>query len=244
MKRQAGSVQRLRSLLAIIIAAGAIQLITWVTVAAEEGLRIQSPEAGDAFAPRAVLFEQEGLAGVSFSSPVKWRTAPIEGKPGGVEAQADIDIPAIFKLTLALRKNSDETIPASHILELAFHSVRSFEESRVDDVLGVKMGLADPGGILVGKIVKVSDETFVIRLSGSDAERTTNLILLRSMPKLDISIAYRNSRQAVLSIEKGLPGSAAVLAALETPSLTAVANPSSSQKKNRRTCGSRRKHAC
>jgi hypothetical protein len=64
-------------------------------------------------------------------------------------------------------------------------------------------------------LVKTSDDTFVVRLSDSDAERRRNLILLRSMPWLDISIAYRNQHRAVLSIEKGLPGSAAFLAVLE-----------------------------
>ncbi len=123
-------------------------------------------------------------------------------------------------MTLSLRRNSDKNVPASHVLELAFHSAREFEGGGIDGVLGITMKLGEQarGRALASTTVKTSDGIFVVRLSESDAERRRNLILLRSMPWLDISVAYRNQRQAVLSIEKGIPGSAAFLAVLEVPS--------------------------
>ncbi len=67
-------------------------LATWITLfgaiaitaaAADDGVQPEPPAAGDEFAARAVLVEQDStnLVRQSSSSPVVWRTEPIE--PGG-----------------------------------------------------------------------------------------------------------------------------------------------------------------
>jgi hypothetical protein len=209
-------------------------LATWITLfgaiaitaaAADDGVQTEPPAVtSDDLVGRAVLVEPDGPNShdQSFSGTVIWRTEPIEpgGRPDEIAIHADIDVPHKFKVTVSLRRNSDKNLAASHFVELAFRPAPEFEGSGIYGVPGILMKRSEQarGTPLASTTAKRSDGTFVVRMSNYEADRNRNLILLRSMPWLDIPILYGDQRRVFLTIEKGVSGSAAFLAVLGVPS--------------------------
>ena len=109
--------------------------------------------------------------------------------------RADVEIPERkLAMTWLLRRNTNQDLPITHTIELMF-SVPA------DSGFG---GVAHVSGTLSGSIIKVAPTSFLIGLSGLNAQR--DLELLNERPRLDIHVVYGNGRRAIIALQKGASG--------------------------------------
>jgi hypothetical protein len=179
-------------------------------------------------AQRVVLYDEDPSdpKAKQYVGSVIWRTEPVKAsgnqKPD-TAVRADVDIPdRKFKMTLSFRRNTDSSLPASHIAELTFPP--DFSGGGVGNVPGILMLLSERGSSdclhkiatatstmatkkvascgtpLVGLAVKVIDGFFLFGLSNAG-----NVQLLKKSSWLHVPVVYTNQRRAIIAIEKGGP---------------------------------------
>jgi hypothetical protein len=166
-------------------------------------------------AQRAVLYEEDtsNPQGRKIDGSAVWRTetvSPGPGRPSELAARVDIKIPERGMIvTLLLRRNSDQSLPASHVFEITFKVPPSFPDVGVANVPGILMKDSEQsrGKPLNGLTVKVSDGFFMIGLSAVDADQQRNLQLLKEGGWFDIPIYYNDGERAIVALQKGRTGS-------------------------------------
>jgi hypothetical protein len=169
---------------------------------------------------RAVLYDENPAnpKDTQYVGSVIWRTEPVKpvaGQKADIAVRADIDIPdRRFKMTMSFRRNTDASLPASHIAELTFILPPDFAGGGVAKVPGmlVKSNEQARGVPLAGLSVKVTDGFFLVGFSNTPANRERNVLLLRDPGWFDVPLVYGNQRRAILAIEKGLLGERAFAA--------------------------------
>jgi len=166
-----------------------------------------------AAANRAMLYEEDPSdpQGEEYAGSVLWRTDRIKaaGQGDEIAVHADIEIPnRKLKIEMSIRRNSDKSLAASHVIELTFVAPPDFAGGDVSGVPGILMKSNENArGIpLAGVGLKVSKGLFLISLSNVAAERARNLQYLKEQSWIDIPIVYANGRRAILAIEKGASG--------------------------------------
>lgn len=167
-----------------------------------------------AVAQRVVLYEEEPSdpQGKRFIGSAIWRTENVSsgpGQPADVAVRADVEIPERrMTMTLTIRRNTDQTLPASHTIEIMFNLPADFSGGSISNVPGVLMKQAEQtrGTPLAGLAVKVTNGFFLIGLSAVESDLQRNIQLLKERGWFDIPIVYANNRRAILAIEKGTPG--------------------------------------
>jgi hypothetical protein len=172
-----------------------------------------APSAGLPVAQRVVLYEEDPQdpQGKRYVGTVLWRSemkAGAPGRPPELAVRGDIDIPERnLTVTLSLRRNTDQSLPASHTIEIMFN-LPTDSSGGVQNVPGVLMKQAEQtrGVPLAGLAVKVTPGFFLIGLSALETEMQRNLQLLKERSWFDIPIVYNNNRRAILAMEKGTPG--------------------------------------
>jgi hypothetical protein len=172
-----------------------------------------------AVAQRAVLYEENPGGGEqqlqTFVGTAVWRTETVNpgpGRPPELGLRVDIEIPdRKMTVTISIRRNPDQTLPASHTVEVQFKTPGD-PFGGVANLPGVRAKTTETaqGAPLVGLVVRVMPGFFLIGLSNIDADREQNLSLLRERGWLDIPFVYNNGRRSVLVVEKGTPGERAV----------------------------------
>ena len=170
--------------------------------------------AGPAVAQRVVLYEEEpnDPQGKRFIGSAIWRTetvSPGPGRPPELAVRADVEIPERrMTMTFSIRRNTDQTLPASHTIEVMFNLPADFPSGGISNVPGVLMKQAEQtrGTPLAGLAVKVTNNFFLIGLSAVESDQTRNIQLLKERSWFDIPVVYNNNRRAILAIEKGTPG--------------------------------------
>ena len=169
--------------------------------------------ANAAASGRAVLYEEDPSdpQGEEYAGSVLWRTDRITaaGQGDEIAVHADIEIPdRKLKIEMSIRRNSDKSLAASHVIELTFVAPPDFAGGDVSGVPGILMKSNENArGIpLAGVGLKVSKGLFSISLSNVAAERARNLQYLRKQSWIDIPIVYSNQHRAILAIEKGASG--------------------------------------
>src|SRR5690606_19646097 len=123
--------------------------------------------------------------------------------------RADIEIAERkLKMSMSLRRNTDQSLPASHTAELTFALPPDFEGGGIANVPGILMKSNEQarGTPLAGLAVKVTDNFFLIGLSNVEVDRSRNLQLLKERSWFDIPLVYANQRRAIIAVEKGEPG--------------------------------------
>jgi hypothetical protein len=161
-------------------------------------------------AQRAVLYEEDpdNAAGRRFTGSVVWGTALAPGVDRrDVELRGEIAIPERkLQVAWSLRRNSDPTLPASHVLELSFIVPAEVGGGGVQNVPGIMVKGSEEarGALIAGMSVRVAAGYFLIGLSANDL--LSNQTLLKEGRWLDIPIVYEDGRRAILAIEKGSPG--------------------------------------
>ncbi|MGJ4886760.1 helicase [Bradyrhizobium sp. HKCCYLRH3099] len=157
----------------------------------------------------AVLYQEDSQdpLGKRYLGKVTWRVEPAAGSvPTSIKG--DIEIDKRMKATLSLRPNTENDMPASHIMELKFNWPDDPAHAGVDTLKGVSMKMkeAGRGAALATLTAKVTPEFFMIALSAGEVDAKRNVLLLKGKEWIDIPIVYNGGSRAVLAIEKGADG--------------------------------------
>jgi hypothetical protein len=172
------------------------------------------PSSGPPVAQRVVLYEEDpdDPQGKRFVGTVVWRTEmkpASPGRPPELAVRADIEVPERkMSVTWSLRRNTDQSLPASHTIEIVFNLPADSPSGGVQNVPGVLMKQSEStrGVPLAGLAVKVTPGFFLIGLSSLETDMQRNIQLLKDRAWFDIPIVYNNNRRAILAMEKGTPG--------------------------------------
>jgi hypothetical protein len=131
---------------------------------------------------RAVLYEDEANdpVGKIYTGSATWgeeTVSPGSGLEPELQVHAVITIPERnMSVTWNLRRNTDQALPASHIIEIIFNLPPDFPGAGVANVPGVLMKESQQarGVPLAGLAVKVTYRYFMIGLSAVDADASTH----------------------------------------------------------------------
>jgi hypothetical protein len=167
-----------------------------------------------AVAQRVVLYEEDPAdpSGKRFVGSAIWRTetvSPGAGQAPELAVRCDVEIPERrLALTMSIRRNRDQALPASHTVEVMFNLPADFPFGGISNVPGILMKQAEQtrGAPLSGLAVKVTSGFFLLGLSAVETEAQRNLELLKERAWFDIPVVYNNGRRAIIAVEKGNPG--------------------------------------
>jgi len=183
-----------------------------------------SQATGPGVAQRVVLYEEEPSdpQGKRYVGSAIWRTetvSPGPGQPPELAVRADVEIPERrITMKFSIRRNTDNTLPASHTVEVMFNLPPDFAGGGISNVPGILMKQSEQtrGVPLAGLAVKVMTGFFLIGLSSTEADLQRNIQLLKERAWFDIPVVYGNNRRAILALEKGTPGERAFAEAFAT----------------------------
>lgn len=140
---------------------------------------------------------------VPFSGTVEWREGVDElGLPTLI---GHASIPARnLGVDLTIRKNSDPSLPASHLMEVDFQVSDTFIGGTVANLPGVLLKDEElvPGTPLVGASARVVGNSFLFALSASPTDTTANIDLLENRKWMDLAVVYGTGRNAIITLEK------------------------------------------
>ena len=148
------------------------------------------------------------------------------GKPEPV-VQAQINVPERgLSALVTFKRNSDPSLPASHLVEIVFSLPANFEGGAIESVqrIAMKTTEQDRGNALIAVPAKITDDFHMIALNDFPEARATNLELLRTRDWIDIPVTYRNGRRALLTLEKGQAGADAFNKAIQAWNALGTAN--------------------
>lgn len=174
----------------------------------------QPPAAQVAVGQKAIFYEERtsSAQGSADGGSVVWsvvRESPGGDAPPEPAIRGEATIPAKdLQLRMTIRRNADQTLPASHIIELIFLTPEGFGGGGIENILrfALKETEEAPGSQLIGIPAKIADGYFLIALNDSKAEIETNLQLLSRENWIDIPVVYKSGRRALITMEKGIPG--------------------------------------
>jgi hypothetical protein len=163
---------------------------------------------------KAVFYEEKTGTedGTVDQGAVVWSV--VQDSPGADQSaeaaiRAEVDIPEKgLKLKLTIKRNADKTLPASHIIEMAFSTPENFQGGSIEGVQRVTFKDTEqaPGNPLVGVPANFGDGFFLIALTDEKSAVDANLALMTRQSWIDIPLTYKSGRRALISIEKGIPG--------------------------------------
>ena len=177
----------------------------------------QTTAAAQATVPvgqKAIFYEERTSTAQGSAEPGSIVWSLVQESPGGdlppepaIRAEATIPGKDI-QLRMTIRRNTDQTLPASHIIEMIFLTPDGFEGGGVDNILRVAMKSSeqDAGSPLIGIPAKIADGFFLVALNDTKADEDANLTLLRGQDWIDVPVVYKTGRRALLTMEKGIPG--------------------------------------
>lgn len=147
---------------------------------------------------------QDGTTGaVPFSGTVEWSEGVDElGLPTLIGTAS---IPARnLGVDITIRKNSDPSLPASHLMEVDFKVSDTFIGGTIATLPGVLLKDEElvPGTALVGASARVVGNSFLFALSATPADATTNTDLLENRRWMDLAVVYGTGRNAIITLEK------------------------------------------
>ncbi|PZU19263.1 MAG: hypothetical protein DI589_21755 [Shinella sp.] len=133
------------------------------------------------------------------------------GRPQAV-IQGTITVPGRSLTALVtFKRNSDPSLPASHLVEIVFSLPPGFEGGAIESVqrISMKRTEQDRGNALIAVPARITDDFHMIALNDFPDARATNLELLKTRDWIDIPVTYRNGRRALITMEKGVTGTEA-----------------------------------
>jgi hypothetical protein len=170
---------------------------------------------------KAILYEEpvDGAAPdatvTAVNAVVTWRF--VNDGPNGPEVEANLAVPdRNMNITFSLHKNADDTLPASHLVEVVVDTPADFPGKSIGSIprIVLKPTESARGQPLVGAAAKVAEGFFWIALSSADNDIASNLSLIRERNWIDLPFVYENGQRAILTFEKGADGEAAFQQAL------------------------------
>ncbi|MEM8839850.1 MAG: hypothetical protein AAGE89_17310, partial [Pseudomonadota bacterium] len=185
-----------------------------------------APAAGNLFGATAILYEEQssgaGQTDVS-NGTVVWETIPNGSETIGATNQPSVRGNATIqnrdlRVRFEILRNLDESLPASHLIELEFIPGPLFDGDNVSNIRAVvlKPQEQQKGRQLQGAIAKVSDTVFWLAMSNSAADQASNTDALKTESWIDIPIVFESGKRAILTLEKGAAGRLAIDKAFET----------------------------
>lgn len=140
---------------------------------------------------------------VPFSGTVDWTEGVDEVGLPTLVAQASIPARNL-NVGVTIRKNADPSLPASHLMEVAFNVPDTFIGGSISSLPGVLLKDEElvPGTPLVGASARVVGNSFLFALSASPDDAATNAQLLEDRRWLDLAVVYGTGRNAILTLEK------------------------------------------
>jgi len=165
---------------------------------------------------KAIFYEERTIQEQASASDgnVVWsiqQESPGADLPPEPVIYAEATIPSKrMRLKMSIRRNVDQSLPASYIAELIFLTPEDFPGGAVGSVASVSLKRTeqDAGNRLLGVPAKIADGFFLVALSDNKADVEANNLLLGRMEWIDIPIVYTSGRRALITLEKGVPGSA------------------------------------
>jgi len=140
---------------------------------------------------------------VPFSGTVDWSRGTDEtGLPTLI---GKASIPARnLGVDVLIRKNSDPSLPASHLMEINFRVSDGFIGGSVAGLPGVLLKNEElvQGAPLVGASARVVGNSFLFALSASPEDSTANNNLLTTRKWMDLAIIYATGKRAIITLEK------------------------------------------
>lgn len=172
----------------------------------EPNVAALDPTSGSIVAQRAIYYFQgaEGSAGQATEGTVAWAQMTRDSGPAiqAILRLAERDVTT----TVTIYKNSDPSLPASHLVEVQFSGTLGGSPVQRVPALVMKQTEQARGQPLTGAAVPVTDNLFWIALSDDTEQVTRNLQLLREGSWFDIPILFTDGTRALLTFEKGIPG--------------------------------------
>jgi hypothetical protein len=163
---------------------------------------------------KAIYYEERTSSSEGSAEPGNIVWSVVQESPGGdappepaIRAEASIPGKDV-QLRMTIRRNADQTLPASHIVEMIFLTPDGFDGGGIDNVLRIAMKGTEQeaGSPLIGIPAKIADGFFLVALNDTKADQDANLTLLRNQDWIDIPVVYKSGRRALLTMEKGIPG--------------------------------------
>ncbi len=140
---------------------------------------------------------------VPFSGTVDWSKGTDEmGQPTLV---GKANIPARnLSVDVLIRKNSDPSLPASHLMEINFTVSDSFIGGSIAGLPGVLLKNEEltQGVPLVGASARVVGNSFLFALSAAADDNTANTTLLTTRKWMDLALIYASGKRAIITLEK------------------------------------------
>lgn len=172
---------------------------------------------------KAIFYEERTSTaeGSANDGSVVWsivQESPGEGLPPEPVIRADATITGRdLQLKMTIRRNVDQSLPASHIIELIFLTPDNFSGGSIRNVarIAMKRNEQDAGSPLLGIPAKIADGFFLVALSDRQADLETNSTLMRRENWIDIPVIYTSGRRALITLEKGVPGERVFTEALD-----------------------------
>jgi hypothetical protein len=126
----------------------------------------------------------------------------IQGRIGVAKPKIDVII--------TISKNSDQTLPASHLIEITFDGVQNISDAAIERIpaLVLKPDEQARGLPLAGAGVPVTESMFWIALSDKSEQVASNLTTLRDGRWFDMPLLFANKKRALITFEKGSAGDA------------------------------------
>ncbi|RWK89358.1 MAG: hypothetical protein EOR52_11135 [Mesorhizobium sp.] len=152
---------------------------------------------------KAIFYEERTSTQQGTAEPGSIVWSLVQESPGG-----DLPPEPAIRAEATIRRNTDQTLPASHIIEMIFLTPEGFDGGGVDNILRIAMKSSeqDAGSPLIGIPAKIADGFFLVALNDTKADEDANLTLLRGQAWIDVPVVYKTGRRALLTMEKGIPG--------------------------------------
>ncbi|MFO1117870.1 MAG: hypothetical protein U1E28_19490 [Beijerinckiaceae bacterium] len=156
----------------------------------------------------------------TYIGSVVWRLDSVPtgaGRPLGTAVHADVDIPeAKLRMSLDIQKNLDDSLPASHTINVNFTILAGSEIPGIKQIGAIQMRREDAsnGEGLAGVPVQITDTAYLIGLARGDFV-VRNMDLLKNRGWLDLPLALSNGRIAKFSLEKGASGTRVIADAIQ-----------------------------
>jgi hypothetical protein len=148
----------------------------------------------------------------TFVGNVVWRLDNVSrgtGQPLAVGVRAEIDLPeARLRAVMLIQKNTDETVPASHTMELRFMPAEGGPIPGVQQISTPQLRKDDTpaGDPLAGVPAPIMRNFFLIGLTRGDLATSRNIDLIRSRGWFDVPMLLSDQRIAKITFEKGAAG--------------------------------------
>jgi hypothetical protein len=157
----------------------------------------------------------------TFVGNVVWRLDNVSrgpGQPLSIGVRAEVDLPdAKLRAVMLIQKNTDDTLPASHTIELRFIPTEGGPIPGVAQISTPQMRKEDTpaGDALTGVPAPIMQNYFLVGLTRGDTAVARNVDLMRTRAWFDIPMLLSDQRIAKITFEKGSAGERVINEALE-----------------------------